>query len=149
MVAHSTASVEHRRKAWLDDKQPNAAVEAHDAHAMFSGKFGKTAEVDQPKSAAKVGFSKIHNFNRPWLKPDVDQLLTPWSAAVRKGDMQQNVHEAFCGRSVVKGPTKDSTSKDSLSKVEAQVALQLQITSGTKIDWNEVRNLRKIIADAD
>jgi len=170
---------EQRRKAWLDDRQPNVVAEAHDSHAAFPGNSGRAAEANQPRSVVKAGFSKIYNFDRPLSKPDMDQLVTPWRATVRKGDLQQSLEEAephqapgihdatstlngartsgtrtvadltaFWGRNV-KAAARHAGSKHNLSKVEAQAALQRQITSGSKVDWNEVRNLRKIIAESD
>mmetsp|Transcript_62648 Transcript_62648/g.123855 ORF Transcript_62648/g.123855 Transcript_62648/m.123855 type:complete len:161 (+) Transcript_62648:67-549(+) len=139
---------EQWRKAWLDEERPNATVEVRNSRSVYPGKPGRAAEADQPRSAAKVGFSKIHNFDRPLSKPDVDQLVTPWRATVRKGDLQQSPDDkASLGKETVASP--EFRSKYSLSKVEAQAALQRQITSGNKIDWNEVRNLRKIIAESD
>jgi len=140
---------EQRRKTWLDDKRSNLTAEAHHSRAMCPGKFGRAAEANQRRSAAKAGFSKMHNFDRPLSKPHVDQLVTPWRATVRKGDLQQNVDGGFWERSTAVGAARQVGSKYSLSKVEAQAALQRQITSGIKIDWNEVRNLRKTIAEAD
>jgi len=169
---------EQRRNAWLDDERPSVTAEAHNSRSIYPGKSWRAAEADQPKSAAKAGFSKIHNFDRPLSKPDIDQLVTPWKATVRKGGLQQNldgavrespcIHDAapmvqadrkndvrtvkdlqaFWGRSTL-APAKSAGSKHCLSKVEAQAALQRHITSGNKIDWNEVRNLRKVIAESD
>jgi len=169
---------EQRRTEWLDGKRPNVTAQAHNSRPTYPGKSGRAAEADQPKSAAKAGFSKIHNFDRPLPKPDIDQLVTPWRATVRKGGLQQSfddevrespcIHDAtpvvkaewknnartvkdlqaFWGGSALV-PAKSVGSKHCLSKVEAQAALQRHITSGNKIDWNEVRNLRKIIAESD
>jgi len=169
---------EQRRTEWLDDRRPNVTAEVHNSHSIHPGKSGRAAEADQPKSAAKAGFSKIHNFDRPLSKPDIDQLVTPWRATVRKGGLQRGLDDevrespciydatptvqadwqndvrtvkdlqAFWGRSTLV-QAKNVGSKHCLSKVEAQAALQRHITSGNKVDWNEVRNLRKIIAESD
>jgi len=60
---------------------------------------------------------------------------------------------AFWGKKDRKAKARAAKAKvgstHSLSKIEAQATLQRHFTSGSRVNWDEVRNLRKIIAEAE
>jgi hypothetical protein len=101
-------------------------------------KFGREAQPDLPNWGNTD--PKIHNFNRPMSKSDIAQRVIPWKATVRKGDLQQRLQR----NTMV--PARNMGSTYNMTKVEARAELAWLIASGSKIDWAEVRNLRKIIA---
>lgn len=121
---------------------------------------------------------KVMNFDRPMPKPSDNDMVMPWKATVKKGDRRRvadisevmsiasskegdntepkSVKEAqaFWGKKDRKAKaraarTTSGNLKHSLSKIEAQATLQRHFTSGSRIDWDEVRNLRKIIAASE
>jgi len=129
--------------------------------------------VDGTTTGTAPGF-KVVNFDRPIPKPMQNEMVMPWKGTVRKSVLRRvaDISEVMSIASSKDGDaTEPKTVKDlhafwgkkdreataakakvgsthSLSKIEAQATLQRHITSGSRIDWDEVRYLRKIIAEA-
>jgi len=138
---------------------------------------GKVVEgADSMASGTAPGF-KVVNFDRPMPKPMQNEMAMPWKGTVRKGAVRRvaDISEVMSVASSKGGNAEPKTVKDlhafwakkdkkararaakakvgsiihNLSKIEAQATLQRHLTSRGNIDWNEVRNLRKLIAEAE
>jgi len=138
---------------------------------------GKIVEgADGTASGTAPGF-KIVNFDRPMPKPSQNEMVMPWKGTVKKGSLRR-VADISDAVSVVSSKDGDATepksvkdlhafwgkkdrkararakkapvgSSHNLSKIEAQATLQRHFTSGSRVDWDEVRKLRKIMAEAE
>lgn len=176
--------MEARRKQWLAERgltPPPTINENEQANVNVSNSWvvpdaappGKVVEGGANGTAP--GF-KVTNFDRPMPKPSQNEMVMPWKATVKKGDLRRVARsevmsiasskdgdimepksvkdvQAFWGKKDRKAKARAGRSKGgskhNLSKVEAQAQLQRHLTSGSRIDWDEVRNLRKIMAEAE
>jgi hypothetical protein len=134
--------------------------------------------ADGSNTGTAPGF-KIVNFDRPMPKPSQNDMVMPWKGTVKKGSLRRVADmsdmmsvasskdgdatepktvkdlKAFWGKKDRKATARARKSlakvgsTHNLSKIEAQATLQRHFTSGSRIDWDEVRNLRKVIAEAE
>jgi len=180
--------MEARRKQWLAERGLTPPATTNENQQAASNTLnswvvpdarppGKVvAGADGTVGGTTPGF-KVMNFDRPMPKPSQNEMVMPWKATVKKGDLRRVTDrsevmsiasskdgdatepksvkdvQAFWGKKDRKAKARagktSGGSKHSLSKIEAQATLQRHFTSGSRIDWDEVRNLRKIIAETE
>jgi len=176
-VSSSTRRDEHslgmevQRRQWLAEREltpptienDNAQATISSTHAWVVPDAVPPSKVVQGAASGTAPGFKVVNFDRPMLKPAQTEMVMPDISEVmsiagsKDGDATEpktvkDAH-AFWGKKdreakACAGKVKVG-SIHSLSKIDAQARLQRHITSGSRIDWDEVRKLRKIIAEAE
>jgi len=124
---------------------------------------------ESPASKETVS-SRVHHFNRPLVGDS--EVLVPWRVTAGHGPLKRSVTDLGTGTytgmvTVYDGPrnVKDlrnfwgkkasetggtnAGSKSELSMQEVQALLQRLLAAGSKTDFDEVRRLRKLIADIE
>jgi hypothetical protein len=97
------------------------------------GALRRVADISEVMSVASSKESKDGHATEP---KSVKDLHAFWGKKDKKAKARA-------------GKAKKLDSTHNLSKIEAQATLQRHFTSGSRIDWDEVRKLRKIIAEAE
>jgi len=99
-------------------------------------KKGSRRRVADPSEVMSVASSKDGTATEPKTVKDLHAFWGKKDRKARTRAKKASTKKAIAGAA------------HNLSKIEAQATLQRQFTSGNRVDWDEVRKLRKIIAES-